>query len=666
MVDSEWEPSSKRGTAVLVLTIIVLSSFITLLAIGPSRIFGPKVRVAVIDSGINPEGELAGRIIAEKSFISEGYGYSLFDNSTRDSSPHGTPHGTYVARTIIDSSPSSIIVNAKVVTSTNEATESAIAEAIRWSVEDEDCSVINLSLGGAATLDDPVAEAVRWAFAHGVVIIAAAGNGGAGGVAGSSVESPAMLLEAIAVAAVNEAGDPYDFSARGPLRNGTAKPDISAYGFYADNNGVVYGTSFAAPRVSAAAAEIISFCLAKKWQWSPGMIKALLLSSASHLSHEYYEVGSGLLDLEKAKLRLENVPRENNLPLVAWMTPKTGPWDFERWFINSTSLVTFSIFASDARMWRGILSGSASHWAGIPEYVNVNQTASFTVRIHVISNESLTGLRLLVELETVPYGHVYSRIDFDVDTPIARVAIDISHTNWAIDSIYGQFREFYVLTTDLGVAVEEIRDPADITSSYLGQFDALFILDACSRTPLIQNGTYVSQLYRRFSRSEINAIMDFWDSGGNIFIAGLSNRSIHLEAINVLLTQFNMSFQYDHIPSISIVVNGIPSTELVTDILPHVITQGVDNFDYYGCSINIFGSARPIAQTRVSLINGLGNQVYYNRTLVAVTENSAGGRMVVSGSNFFIDNWGILGHYKSAHDAKLARQIVMWLVGILN
>ncbi len=666
MINPDWNPSPRRGTAILLLTIIVLSGVVTLGTIGPGLpFFGSKVRVAVIDSGIDQSGELVGRVVAEKSFIDVGYGYNTSDNSTDDSSPDGTPHGTYVAKTIVSISRRSILINAKVVTSDNTATLSAIADAIYWAVSEQDCDVINLSLGGGSTVGDPVAEAVRWAFTQGVVIVAAAGNSGDGGLGGSTVESPALLMETIAVAAVNDYGDPFDFSSRGPLRNGTAKPDVAAYGYYVDSSGIVYGTSFAAPRVSAVVAELIAYCTLHNWSWTPGMIKALLMASAKHLSHEYYEVGAGLVDLEAAKLHLDNVQKNDGLPMVAWVSPNVGPWDFERWFVNTTALVELSIFASTQSIWTVVLRGSAVHWSGAPDYVSVNQTGTLSIRVRVISNQSITGLDLIVSLSSKNYANLFSRIEFDADLPIARVAFDLTHSPWVIDSIYGQFREFYKIVTEMGISVEEIHSTDQFALDYLLSFDALIILDACTYRTRYSNGSYIPELYRSFSTSEINTLLDYWRAGGSLFVAGLNNQSVDIEAINLLMTQFNMTFQSDRIPTISISINGKVSTALVTDLLPHAVTQGIDSFDYYGCSIKTTGSAYPLAQVRVNSMPN-GTIITENRTLLAGMENPAGGRMIATGTNFFLDNWGISGEYRSKQNAKLARQIVLWLVGILN
>ena len=49
----------------------------------------------------------------------------------------------------------------------------------------------------------------------------------------------------------------------------------------------------------------------------------------------------------------------------------------------------------------------------------------------------------------------------------------------------------------------------------------------------------------------------------------------------------------------------------------------------------------------------------------AAVEDAGGGRMIVSGTNFAFDNWGVGGFYKSDNNALLALQMTYWLIGII-
>ncbi len=666
MDDHDTEFSARRGTAVLVISIVVVASLVFAVLTGPGAQMTGHVRVAVIDSGIESDVDFASRIVAQRSFISAEFGYSTVDNSTDDSLPGGSAHGTYVAFLIARGSARAEIVNAKVVTSSNEATISAIVAAVRWVVLEEHCQVINLSLGGTPTREDPLSEIVQWAFRRGVVVIAAAGNSGENGVAGSSIESPATVPESIAVAALDTDDHLLGFSSIGPLRNGTCKPDIAAPGYFSGNGATVFGTSFAAPRVSAAAAEIIGYCLDQGWSWTPGMVKAVLMASAQHLSEAPYRVGAGLLDTEMALRYLDHVPRRDGLPLVSYVSPRHGPWDFERWFVNSTSLVQLSVFTSSNDTWIVTLHGSASYWAGAPMMVQVDQVGSLEVRVRVISDRRLPDLRLTVTLSAADYNYMYASFTFDADLPLAVAAFEIAHSPWPHDSMYGQFRELYRLTTELGVAVQEIRDPSEVTYDNLREYDLVFVLDPCAYQTRIIGNQFVLEPFRRYSTPEIYAYEEYWKNGGSLFVIGLGNSSLDLSAVNVLAGRFNFSFAYDRVPAVSIVINGHISTQLVTDIREHPLTQGVTSFDYYGCSINVGQNVTSLATVSMRRMLDNGTVVEENRTVLAAVENANGGRLVATGSNFFVDNWGLLGLYKSNENAKLTRQIVLWLFGIVG
>ncbi|MFW9801980.1 MAG: S8 family serine peptidase [Candidatus Thorarchaeota archaeon] len=661
------EPHFRRGTALLVISVIFVAAFSIIVIIVPYSSDQPdlSVRVCVIDSGINKDNTLRSRVILESSFINTSYGYSINLNSTADSLPLYTPHGTYVAKIIARDAPDAAIVNAKVVTSNNTATVESIVAAIHWAVEEAECDIINLSIGTYPYVQGMLREAVRWAFYSGVTIVAAAGNDGQGGIAGTSVDSPAVYPEVIAVGAVNEGGMPYDFSARGPLRNRTVKPDIAANGFYSINGAAgVFGTSFAAPVVASAAANIINFCEENEWSWTPGMIKAVLTSTATYLSSEAWEVGAGLLNSERAIELVNNVAKRSRLPMVAYLTPATGPFVFERWFVNSSTIITGSVFCSRNTLFTIIYSGSAAEWVHGPTAIRINQTGSFQFSIDIISNETLEGLTLTVTLSSSAYSNLRARMTFDAALPLARIAFDISHTPWLMDSIYGQFREMYSLLTSSGIAVEEIRFESDITPGNLGRYDAIFILDPCAWGYRYEQGNVWSMQSFTYSQSEKDAYLGYWESGGSILVVGMGNRSLDMESANSFLSLFGFQLNYDRIPRITIEVGGISSTLLITDLMNHTTTENIESFDFVGCSVNYTGNAYSLAQAELSFLDEYGVIHIENYTVMAALEGVLDGRMIVSGTNFMFDNWGVEGYYQSEDNDRFLLQIAYWLIGV--
>jgi hypothetical protein len=666
-VDDAGEPGFRRGTALLVISVIFVAAFVVIVIIPrTTELSELKVRVCIIDSGINRDNSLLSRVVLEKSFINTSYGHSVNLNSTVDSLPLNSPHGTYVARIIARDAPDAAIVNAKVVTENNTATVESIVAAIYWAVEEAECDVINLSIGTHPFIQGTLREAVEWAYENGVTVVAAAGNNGQGGIRGTSVESPAVYPEVIAVGAIDERGDPYDFTARGPLRNRTAKPDIVAHGFYSTNGAAgVFGTSFAAPEVASAAANIIKYCKENEWSWTPGMIKAVLISSASYLSSESWEVGAGLLNPENAILYVTNVNKRNGLPLIAALTPRTGPYGFERWFTNSSTIITHSVFCSGNASFTVSYSGSAASWVHGPSTIWVNQTGSFQFSIDIQTAEPHEGLTLNVTLSSSAYGYLQAQMTFDAASPLARIAIDFSHSPWLMDSIYGQFREMYSLLTSAGIAIEELRFRSEITPENLGRYDAIFILDPCAWGYSYEYGKVRSTSSCTYSQAEKDAYLEYWESGGRILVAGMGNRSLDLNSTNELLLLFGFFLNYDRIPGITIEVGGISSTLLVTDLMNHTTTEGIGSFDFVGCSVNYTGNAYPLAQVELSTLDESGAVHSENHTLMAALEGSSNARMIVTGTNFMFDNWGVGGYYQSDDNDRFILQMAYWLIGAI-
>lgn len=660
------EPTRIRGTALLVITIIMISSLVVIQVI--PRIYpepGLNVRVAIIDSGINQDAELEPRVVAEKSFINTTYGYPESDNTTSDSRPSGSLHGTYIAKIIAKGAPDAGLVNAKVVGSDDAATQSGIVAAIHWAVTEENCSIINLSLGMELISGDIIGDAVRWAFHRGVCVIAAAGNNGQGGVSGSSIESPAIYPEVIAVAGIDELLTPYSFSGRGPLRDRIMKPDIAARGYYVENGGTVFGTSFAAPVVSAGAAVMIALCLENNWVWTPGLIKATILASASKISFENWEVGVGRFDLETALIYLDNAQKEDGLPLISAVNPIDGPFSFEHWFVNHSVYIPVSIFSSSNVTFNLAYRGEAAEWLTGPSEITINQTGSIILELCVISSSSLSNLETWVSFIAPGYLNVRTYLKFGVNLPFKEIAFDFSATPWAMDSIYGQFRELATKLTTLGFSIDEIRSQDEINVASLSRYDAVFVFDSCAWDYVQENNSVIKVPGLSYTPTKINSYVQYWEQGGSLFLVGLSNMSLDISSANNLFSEFNITLNYDRIPAITIIINGMSSTTEVVNMIEHPITDSVSSFDYNGCSLNITGDVFEIAWTEVSWLNASQVLQTENRTVLAGLEGTNGGRVVATGSNFFLDNWALNNLYLSTENYRLILQAVFWLVHTL-
>ncbi len=666
-MDEVLEPKRRRGNALLLSTIIIIATIIGLYALPPTYTNPDlSVRIAIIDSGININQELVTRVVAAKSFVNTSFGYFETDNSTSDSSPSSIPHGTYIATIIATESPDAAIVNAKVVDSTDVATPIAIVEAIRWAVLEENCSIINLSLGISPIHNDTIGDAVRWAFRHGVCIVAAAGNNGQGGIAGSSIESPAIYPEVIAVAAVDETHSPYPFTAVGPLRDRIIKPDISARGDFTTNGRTVLGTSFAAPVVAAGASMIISNCITNGWTWTPGMVKAAIMIGASSLPHEEWLVGAGLFDVKTSLRYIEFSQKNDGLPLLFAISPTESPFSFERYFVNHTSKIHVSIFASTNSTFAIDYRGVAAKWLTGPSSVFVNQSGHFIFEIRVESSHAEEDLEASLLITSSRYLQWGLKLDFEAIVALREVAFDISHTSWSIDSSYGQYRKLYSLLTTVGISVDELRYPENISLDILSQYDAVFVLDPCAWTYIDNGFSYEKIGISWYTQQQLIAYSSYFENGGNLLLVGGSNTSIDQSKANELFSQFGILLNNDYSPRITIVVNGVSSTELITEMIQHPVTANIDAFDYNGCSLNYSGNSFEIAWTDFLLRDKNGTYYFENRSTLVGLENSNSGRLIATGSNFFIDNWALSNLYKSDQDLIFVLQLVYWLVRYLD
>lgn len=172
---------------------------------------------------------------------------------------------------------------------------SDFVEAIYYAV-DHGADVINISYGS----DEPVTaeqEAIAYALARGVVVVAAAGNGGST----SGIQYPAAFPGVIAVTSCSRSYGSSSFSGVGPEADLAAPgEEILAYYATADEWGVMkqFGTSFATPLVAGAAGLLLSACP----EMTPGEVEACLEGAATDLGASGFDpaFGNGLLNVEAA------------------------------------------------------------------------------------------------------------------------------------------------------------------------------------------------------------------------------------------------------------------------------------------------------------------------------------------------------------------------------
>jgi len=177
---------------------------------------------------------------------------------------------------------------------------SRIVAAIYYAV-DNGAKIVSLSLGGDSP-DTALKAAIDYAYAHGVVVVAAAGNCGTGTEYGcdptkpGAMGYPALYNHVIAVGASDAMGKRADFSSYGPavdvlapgsgaivsplIDRGMTPNDQLTFNYSSAYSGSLYGTSFATPIVTSLASLILS----ERPTATPDDITALLDASATKVS----------------------------------------------------------------------------------------------------------------------------------------------------------------------------------------------------------------------------------------------------------------------------------------------------------------------------------------------------------------------------------------------
>jgi serine protease AprX len=377
-------------------------------------ISGNGVTVAVLDSGVAPDLDLAGssnRLIASVNFA---------DQRTTDD-PGG--HGTHVAGLIAGNgarsdgefagiAPQANIVDVRVLAANGSGRVSSVVRGIEWVLAHRslyNIRVINLSFGAPAPLSyraDPFSAAVEIAWRRGLVVVAAAGNGGPGR---DTVVTPGIDPYVITVGATDDRGtverddDVFAWFSAWGGSGSNAKPDLVAPGrrlvsvrvpgstldtLYPDRivsaqNGATYfylsGTSQATGVVSG----VVALLLQRRPDLTPDQVKALLTGNTQPFGQngqnglpDPIADGSGLLDAQGADQAAQRLgtPTSANGGLrptdgfaralypvlfgsrLRWKNPLLGGilWNLLRWETLVWNSVAWDNFDWDSVAWDSV------------------------------------------------------------------------------------------------------------------------------------------------------------------------------------------------------------------------------------------------------------------------------------------------------------------------
>jgi serine protease AprX len=309
--------------------------------------------IAIVDSGVQPGNDFGGRLVASVSMC------SLCTDTNGDAEGHGTMVAGIAAGSgsYPGGAPNAPLVSIRTANADGQSKTSDVVAAADWILahaKEYNIRVANFSLAGASDTSiriDPLDRAVEALWLKGIVVVAAAGNHGAGGPVPMSY-APGNDPFVITVGALDQNGnsDPSDdtvppWSAYGKTMDGFAKPDLSAPGRYmvapSPMNGTMArtvpdrvlapgymwmsGTSFSTPVVAAAAAQI----LARNPGLTPDQVKGALMLTANYLpSVEGNAAGVGEIDAGVASTITD--PPNPNVGLYQFVSndPNTGTPSF--------------------------------------------------------------------------------------------------------------------------------------------------------------------------------------------------------------------------------------------------------------------------------------------------------------------------------------------------
>jgi len=210
-----------------------------------------SIIVGVLDTGVQTDHpDLTGKLVKGMNIVSE-----------KDSPEDDVGHGTHVAGIIAAAVNNgegvagmtwyNKVLPVKVLDSSGAGSTYSVAQGVIWAT-DHGAKVINMSLGNYAEAQF-LHDALKYAFDHDVVLVAASGNDNT-----ERPGYPAAYPEVLAVAATDQKGNKASFSNYGKYIDVAAPGDAIASTYPGSQYAALSGTSMASPHVAALAGLIRS------------------------------------------------------------------------------------------------------------------------------------------------------------------------------------------------------------------------------------------------------------------------------------------------------------------------------------------------------------------------------------------------------------------------
>lgn len=239
---------------------------------------GNGIKVAVLDSGVASDNpDIAPKVVARANFSSSAT--KAGDPVAEDYYGHGTHVAGNVAATVDNTigvagvCPGCTILAGKVLNDSGVGSSSSLASGIDWAVSNG-ARVINMSLGVRASRT--LEAAVNNAWNKGVVLVAAAGNGG-----NQTKIYPGAYPNVIAVGATDNNDAKASFSTYGASWVDIAAPGVNVYSTF-PNHPFVLATQnnrsqgYDVGNGSSMSSAIVAAAAALAWSAHPGATNATI------------------------------------------------------------------------------------------------------------------------------------------------------------------------------------------------------------------------------------------------------------------------------------------------------------------------------------------------------------------------------------------------------
>jgi hypothetical protein len=436
----------------------------------------------------------------------------------------------------------------------------------------------------------------------------------------------------------------------------TVKPDFVEYGeqiLSTNENegfGSYTGTSFSSPQVAGTIALLLEALQAQGISYNPGLIKAALAETAIDLGYDEYSQGRGALNISKA---FELIVNQNQSAGIVTLNPTSGtPYYLS--YVPQGATVHLPVGLTTSNPGETIITlGDDFTGISVPTLqTSYSQQLFIEIDTSIFSaNSDITGS----VTATLGNYSVSQSFALSVGNPVkGTVALDRYHSYWdqfGANQIGGSNTgEMLKLALEADLQVIEINTPID--EAVLGNVDILWMADPFN--VLSYPGDDLAELgfsEGALSNTEITVLHEFVENGKNLFVTTLG--SLENEGGNAIFglntTAFDQLLEPYGISASSTPIKDQTSPSVLPLQNQSSLVGSGEFITYGGNYLDVQSPSWSIA--------GRGDQVG-----IALYENQEShGKVLISSSNYWTDNIGILGGYGSGADNKvLSENVWKW------